>query len=83
MQQTDVAERRKIVQRATVGAVGRQRPVQRQAGGAGAGERLEEFAPVYLFTGESGSTSSATTSRICASVRMPWEPKRGMLVQAL
>ena len=34
------------------------------------------------MTGESGSTRSATTSRICASVRMRLWPKRGMLLHA-
>ena len=37
----------------------------------------------HLFTGELGSISSATTSLICASVRMPAWPKRGMFEHAL
>ena len=37
----------------------------------------------HWLTGECGSSSSATTSLICSSVRMPLCPKRGMLVQAV
>ena len=37
----------------------------------------------YLFTGEAGSSSSAITSLICASVSTPLWPKRGMFEQAV
>ena len=36
----------------------------------------------HLLTGEAGSISSATRSLICASLRMCFPPKRGMLVHA-
>ena len=46
------------------------------------GAWLREDDVRYLLTGDSGSISSATTSLICCSERMPAWPKRGMNEQA-
>jgi len=47
-----------------------------RSGAAGACLRVDDVR--YLLTGDSGSISNATTSLICASVRIPAWPKRGM-----
>ncbi len=46
------------------------------------GVPLHPAFPIYLFTGDSGSNSSATRSLICCSVRYLLTPKRGMFEQA-
>ena len=51
-----------------------------RSGAAGACLRVDDVR--YLLTGDSGSISSATTSLICCSERMPAWPKRGMNEQA-
>src|SRR3982074_1136305 len=69
MQQRDIAKRRYVVARAR--GVRRRRPGP-QAGPrrGGQGQEPEEFAPLqnYWFTGESGSSSSATRSLICSGL---------------
>jgi len=64
---------------------------QGQAAGAGDGQHLHEFASLhgvarlrldYWLTGDSGASSSAITSCICFSVRMPAAPKRGITEHA-
>ena len=45
-------------------------------------EREGRLNAGYLLTPDSGSSSSATRSLICASVKIPMWPKRGMLAQA-
>jgi hypothetical protein len=48
-----------------------------------AGMRVLRVNVVYLLTGDAGSSNKAMTCLICASVKMPLWPKRGMLEQAL
>ena len=52
-------------------------PQQRREAGEPRGE-IPERRSGYWFTGEAGSSSSATRSLICSAVSVPETPKRGI-----
>src|SRR5467141_2195244 len=79
MQQRDIAERRYVVELGRGLRLARPGP-QAGARRGGQGQEPEEFAPLqnYWFTGESGSSSSATRSLICSALSVPESPRRGI-----
>src|SRR6266851_1967253 len=79
MQEGNVAEKRHVVEPDS-GLRRARRGPQPGVRRGGQGEEPEEFAALqnYLFTGESGSRSSATRSLICSSVSVPESPSRGI-----
>src|SRR5690606_38605335 len=61
----------------------RRRRTGREAAEDGGQAAERRAASGHWLTGEAGSTSSATTSRICCSVSTPLWPNRGMFEHAL
>ena len=82
VQQPQVAERAKLVELVRRLRV-REPAVQARPRRAGEGENPQKIPSVYWFTGDAGSSRSATRSLICCSLSEAEWPKRGIWEQAL